>query len=627
MTNDAALRLTVKTLGKLARPTAATKADPAATRKTGPVLRHLAMLAALTLAPQAHAVAADDALLSAQCRAIVGSQKTAVLPWIADGATPGSAMALAHAQRALLAAATHGLDPADYGIDQLIPAARALQNSGNSAAIAPFNEAMTRATVCYLHQVKRGHVDAQTLYPKLDVTRADWSAATALRTAFADGTVPALLATAPPQTLEYEQLRALLEDYRSRADVERVLGNQRLAFIAPLQPGDEHDAVASLRARLVFLGDMTEFDRLTAQERDFAARNDTAAEANVSAATASAGLIVQTTTPPVADLAAVYDALTVAAVMRFQRRHGLDDTGIVDAQTVEQLGVPMHQRVASIELALERVRWMPDMRDAAWIHVNMPSFSLQASNALAAASNLASLDSRVVIGKSERSPTPIYTGEVSRIEFNPYWFVPSSIARRDIVPKLRRNPAYMTHQGMEITYAGKTYRQATTALINALAKGQASIRQRPGPRNALGQIKFVLPNARSIYLHDTSAPEYFSHIQRDFSNGCVRVEKPIELAQVILAADPAWTHDRIEQILRRDRTVIATPAQSVKVAFTYQTVTVDPAGRPSFLPDVYQHDALAIRTVARWRGMDADNVNATARNDAVLPVIADIAAR
>ncbi len=317
-----------------------------------------------------------------------------------------------------------------------------------------------------------------------------------------------------------------------------------------------------------------------------------------------------------------YDPLTVAAVIRFQQRHGLRTDGVIDAETVTQLEVPMRVRLASIELALERARWIPAFGDAPSIHVNLPSFSLRAINSLAEDGNLNEVESRVVIGRSDASPTPVYSGEIARIEFNPYWFVPSTIARLEIVPKLRRNPDWMVRQGMEITLAGRTHARATPALIDALAAGRASIRQRPGPRNALGQIKFVLPNARNIYLHDTSARSLFDKLQRDFSHGCVRVEKPVELARVILAGDPAWTAERITRVLERGRTVVARPAQPVKVAFTYQTVVVGANGRPAFLPDVYGHDTVATNAVARWATKVSGEVSETARGQDGLPGLA-----
>ena len=174
------------------------------------------------------------------------------------------------------------------------------------------------------------------------------------------------------------------------------------------------------------------------------------------------------------------------------------------------------------------------------------------------------LDSKVVVGKQGRTPTPVFIAEMNQVDFLPYWNVPISIARGEILPRLRRDPGYLERQQMEFVAAdGRTVsRQVTAANLAAVAAGTMRIRQRPGGENALGKVKFTMPNSMNIYLHDTPSRSLFSQSRRDFSHGCIRVEKPAQLARYALGDDPAWDEAAIAQAMAGDAAAGRAAAQA-----------------------------------------------------------------
>jgi len=358
--------------------------------------------------------------------------------------------------------------------------------------------------------------------------------------------------------------------------------------------------IAEIRDRLVLLGDMSKADRSEA----FATDRESEVEGSTLAAD---DLLI---------LAPRYGTLTEAAVKRFQLRHGLVADGVIGKQTRQAMMTPVFARVAQLEMALERLRWLPDISHQRIIRVNLPEFRLTATESGQAFSDL-TIDSRVQIGKSGRSPTPVYMAEIKHIEFSPYWNVPYSIARDELLPKFRNNLKRMRQLDMEIkAKTGKIYRHATPKLLDMVLRGEGRLRQRPGRKNALGRFKFVLPNARGIYLHDTLSQRLFSSTERDFSHGCVRVEEPMALAQLILRDNKRWTDERLEKAISASKPTWAKPATPVTVMFTYETARIETDGSVVFLKDVYDYDRQTVASVTRWAKMDYDNVNATARNSA-----------
>jgi len=267
------------------------------------------------------------------------------------------------------------------------------------------------------------------------------------------------------------------------------------------------------------------------------------------------------------------------AVRRFQQRHGLEPDGILGARTLAELAVPAEDRVRRIELTLERLRWLGATPPGRYVAVNLPAFRLWAVDGGRVALSMA-----VVVGRVA-SRTPVFVDAIEAVEFNPYWNVPRSIAARELYPSFARDPGWLAAQHMDLI-GGDVPRD----LRAALASGAARLRQRPGPWNALGRVKFVMPNPHDVYLHDTPARALFARSRRDFSHGCIRLEDPLALAAFALQGRPEAPRALIDEVLATDRNRVVPLAAPIPVLIFYATVTAGADGRLSFLPDLYGHD-------------------------------------
>ena len=306
-----------------------------------------------------------------------------------------------------------------------------------------------------------------------------------------------------------------------------------------------------------------------------------------------------------------YDATLQKAVQSFQSRHALPADGVIGKSTLDALAVPPATRAQQIALAMERMRLTPLPAAPRFVTVNVPEFTLRAFRT-DAGSVREDLQMRVIVGKALDTRTPLFDEDMLWIEFSPYWNIPPSIARKETVPTLRRNPGYLAAQGMEFVSASGVSTDVTPQNLDAVMAGQMRIRQRPGPRNALGDIKFMLPNNQNIYLHHTPSPGLFSRTRRDFSHGCVRIEEPVALAQWVLHDQPEWTEARIRQSMGRPRPVTAKLLEPVPVLMLYQTAVVD-GGKLHFVPDVYGQDAVLEKALKQPRPAPAATVTPVTR--------------
>ncbi|HMS81884.1 MAG TPA: L,D-transpeptidase family protein, partial [Burkholderiaceae bacterium] len=290
-----------------------------------------------------------------------------------------------------------------------------------------------------------------------------------------------------------------------------------------------------------------------------------------------------------------YDAVTADAIRRFQARHGLEADGVLGAATLGALRVPAIARVRAIELTLERLRWIGPVPQGRWIAVNLPEFRLWAIEDGHVATTMP-----VVAGKAA-SGTPVFVDAVEAVELNPYWNVPRSIAANELYLKLARDPGWLASQHMELLGAADL---RGDALRRALAAGTARIRQRPGPDNALGRVKLVMPNAHDVYLHDTPSRAAFERSRRDFSHGCIRLARPLELAAFVLAGRPEGAPDALASAIDAGGNRRWPVSPQVPVLIFYATVGVGEDGRLRFVPDVYGHDA-RLDAALRARRRDA----------------------
>ncbi|MBW8313355.1 MAG: L,D-transpeptidase family protein, partial [Hydrogenophaga sp.] len=288
-------------------------------------------------------------------------------------------------------------------------------------------------------------------------------------------------------------------------------------------------------------------------------------------------------------LPAVYEGVWVEAVQRFQERHGLEADGVVGKDTWAALQVTPGERAQQIALNLERLRWTPLTEAQRMIVVNIPEFVLRAYE-VREGRIVVHQTMKIIVGKAMDTRTPVFEEEMRSIEFSPYWNVPPSIARSETVPKLQRDPGYLAREDMEFVLPdGLVSTEVTPDVLAEVLAGRARIRQRPGPKNALGAIKFSFPNRDHIFLHHTPAAQLFGKGRRDFSHGCVRVEQPVELALFVLQDMPQWTGQRVREAMAAGQLQAVRLATPVPVLITYGTALVK-QGRLHFYPDIYGHD-------------------------------------
>lgn len=285
------------------------------------------------------------------------------------------------------------------------------------------------------------------------------------------------------------------------------------------------------------------------------------------------------------DSAELFDHSVRQAVERFQRRHGLRADGIVDRATREHLNTPPAHRLGTLEANLQRWQKMPKDLGPRYILVNIPEYTLRLMDGEQEQYRM-----RVVVGKSKH-PTPQLSTRMTQVVFNPTWTVPRNIAVRELLPKGSANLSaggyrLVNNRGKSVPFSGGNLR--------ALRLGSVALQQRGGEGNALGRFKFIIPNQQAIFLHDTQKKELFGRSQRAFSHGCVRLEKPQELAQIILSSQTAkpgkWNNERLTRYSSGSRTRAVTLEQPIPVYIAYWTAWVDQEGMLNFRPDIYGRD-------------------------------------
>jgi murein L,D-transpeptidase YcbB/YkuD len=458
---------------------------------------------------------------------------------------------------ALLAdAATHGLDPADYDAEQLAQAAGNLarQSPVDFAARARFESRLSAAMARYLGDLHYGRVAPDELPHGYASRRSAFDAEAVLRRALQAGRLADAAREAAPHLAQYDRLREALAQYRAlvphpawKSPLPPLpLGDR--GSLPKLEPGQPYAGAPLLRERLVALGDL----------------------------------------PASTAMSAIYDEALADGVRAFQQRHGLTSDGVIGKATLAQLQVPPATRARQLELMLERLRWTPLMIGPRMVVINVPEFVLRAYE-VQGDRIVVRQTMKIIVGKAMNTRTPLFVEQMRLIEFQPFWNVPPSIARGEVVPRLRRDPGYWDREGFEFVVGSRVVADLSPTLLDEVLAGRARIRQRPGPRNALGDIKFVFPNNDNIYLHHTPSVRLFERDRRDFSHGCIRVEQPVALAVFVMEGMPGWTEDRIRRAMSDEDPLTVRLAEPVPVLIAYGTAMVK-QGRVYFYDDIYGHD-------------------------------------
>jgi murein L,D-transpeptidase YcbB/YkuD len=293
---------------------------------------------------------------------------------------------------------------------------------------------------------------------------------------------------------------------------------------------------------------------------------------------------------PAAEALAPDDTLDenlVAGIQHFQERHGLKPDGVLGQQTWRALTTPLTQRVHQIERTLQRWRELPPNPHRRAIFVNIPRFRLYAMHSMQD-SESAMLQIDVVVGKAiEDLRTPTFVADLTHLIFRPYWEVPRTITVKELLPAARAKPAYLADHHYELVSPTGRVVPENAANLAALAAGSLRLRQRPGDDNALGSVKFLMPNPHDVYLHDTPVRTLFSQVTRAYSHGCVRVGDPVALAEFVLQGDVSWTRERIVQAMQGTEPLRVNLIEPIRVYFVYGTAIAREDGSVLFLNDLY----------------------------------------
>jgi murein L,D-transpeptidase YcbB/YkuD len=454
-----------------------------------------------------------------------------------------------------------GLDPEDYDASRWAARRESLQRS--SGDIGQFDVQMTVSAMRYISDLHVGRVNPRHVGFHLDTAQKKYDLAQFLRDRIlAAADVSAVLDAIEPPFGAYRRTEEALIRY---VDLARRDDGQKLPVPnRPVEPGQPYSGLAPLVARLKLVGDLPS---------DFAEAGSDQ----------------------------VYGGAAVDGVKRFQKRHGLDADGRLGPTTVRELNVPIAERVHQLQLALERWRWLPTTFDAPPIIVNLPDFRLRALNA----DNTVTMDMRVIIGKAMNTQSPIFTRDMTYVVFRPYWVVPPGIMRRSIIPSIQKNRNYIADNRYQVITGNGTVVTSDTISDDVLAQlraGKLMVRQKPGPKNALGLVKLMFPNEHSVYLHSTPSTELFAKSRRDFSSGCIRVEEPAKLATWVLRNNDGWALERVEQAMNSGRDdVTVRLAQKVPVFIIYGTAIAYADGEVHFYDDLYGHDKKLTTALAAAR--------------------------
>ncbi len=467
----------------------------------------------------------------------------------------------------LLANATvHGLNPKNYDTEilwqKLQPALKLKPDAYKELAL--YDTALSISLLRFLHDLHYGRVNPQGINFNLKLREKKLiDLPLLIKNSLEQKTLAELPLSVEPKLKQYQKLKPALANYRQLAANSPPF---KLTINETLHPGASHPQIAELRRFLITVGDLAEEKTLAGTEK-----------------------------------ATLYTAAIVTGVKKLQKRHGLNADGQIGKGTAAAFNIPLSQRVTQIELAMERLRWLPELSTGASIIVNIPAFQLWAFDTLDQ-QDINIVNMRVVVGNALKTQTPVLMAEMHFIDFMPYWNVPYSIIKNEIVPKLIENNNYLNKENMELVSVSR-YVEKPTAInqetLNLLREGKLRIRQRPGGKNALGKVKFIFPNKDDVYLHDTPSNSLFGKSRRDFSHGCVRVANPQKLAEFALKNQDNWNPETIKIAMdtpKNQRVILKKP---IPVLFFYTTAFFDQYDNLEFYPDIYGHDATLLNALSK----------------------------
>jgi L,D-transpeptidase YcbB len=470
--------------------------------------------------------------------------------WTRDGAPTATATAFI---QQFQDAAAKGLIPEDYDAPRWPERVKAL-NDKSADAISLFDVAMTVNVMRYISDLRIGRVNPSHFNFEIPVQDKKYDLAEFVSDNVVDSTdVPKLIVSVEPDSDDYRKTEQALAHYLDLAKQQEQSDSEPLpTVVKPVSVGEAYPAAGALLTRLQLEGDAAE-------------------DATLSTATSS-----------------VFNATLSAAVKSYQHRHGITEDGKLTAQTIKSLNIPMTDRVAQLQDSLERWRWLPEPYLHARLMVNLPEFVLRGYDP----DHKLDFTMRVVVGQvMGQHETPVFTHMMKHLVFRPYWNVPVDIARKELVPHMAANHGYLASKNFEVTNnKGVIQTDYTTKEVS---QGAVMVREKPGPKNSLGLVKFMFPNQYDIYLHSTPAVSLFERTRRDFSHGCIRVQKPVDLAVWVLQDQGGdWDTEKVQAAMDSgtdNKTVsLKTP---LPIVIFYLTATVAEDGQTHFFDDIYGYDS------------------------------------
>src|SRR5580658_3438645 len=469
--------------------------------------------------------------------------------WVRNGQPTPQALAIINL---LKQAAIQGLDPEDYDGSRWADRLARVQNPREAGQGAIFDAALTVCLMRYISDRHIGKVNPEHFKFGLNVQEKKYDLPVFLRERLVNGRdVNAELAQIGPPFAGYSRTLQALQHYQQLAPQDD--GEKLPASKKPIAPDSPYDGIPRLTRLLRLLGDLP---------------------ANAS----------------VSEDSNLYQGALVDAVKSFQGRHGLKPDGRLDESTLKNLNTPLSQRLDQLRLTLERWRWLPDRFNEPRIVVNIPEFRLRAYDD----NGNPALSMNVIVGKAFHHKTPIFEKDMRFVVFRPYWNVPPSIQRSEIVPAIQKDRDYIAKKGFEVvTPEGQVVASGaiTDDVLAQLRSGKLQVRQKPGATNSLGLVKLMFPNEYNVYLHSTPSQQLFSQTRRDFSHGCIRVEKPAELAAWVLRDKPDWNVERAQAAMTSGKDNLQVNLTNpIPVLILYGTAVVDPDGQVRFLDDIYGYD-------------------------------------
>jgi len=454
-----------------------------------------------------------------------------------------------------------GLDPEDYDGSRWQGRLLKLGQRPSEQELVSFDTALTVSTMRYIRSIHCGRVNPKEFKFELDTEGKLLPLAEFIQTQVANAGDPAAeIQKLEPPFLGYRKLLALLPVYEGYA--RQVAGEKLPTVTQTVRPGQPYPGVVRLGRFLQVIGDI----------------------------------------PPGAQLnpnATVYDGALVAGVKHYQDRHGETPTGNLDARTINELNTPPAARIRQIKLTLERWRWIPHSFRQPPVVVNLPEYRVRAMNP----DGTVAFYKNVIIGKAYGHKSPVFEKEIQYVVFRPYWNVTPSIQRNEIVPHIQKDPNYIAKHDFEVvTPTGEvvTDNQVSPEVLEGIRSLHLMVRQKPGDTNSLGLVKIIFPNPDNVYLHGTDAPELFSPDVRDFSHGCVRVEKPADLVAWVLRNNPGWDLERVKATMNGEKNNLQVNlATRIPVLIVYGTATVNEENQIRFFDDIYGYDAELDKALAR----------------------------